>query len=69
MEIRFRFGFFLSGFAGFPQKYANHELEQTVVNVSLGVIVGAIALSIILSLNYPSKYSENGECEEKSGAA
>ncbi len=58
-----------SVFAVFPQRYANHEIERTVINVSLGVIVGAIALSIILSLIYPSRYSENEEIEEKNDAA
>src|SRR5829696_619128 len=28
------------------ERYLNHEFEQTVINISLGVVVGAIALSV-----------------------
>ena len=44
-----------SSFAVFLQRYANHEFEQTIINISLAVVVGALALSIILSLIYPAK--------------
>jgi tellurite resistance protein TerC len=47
-----------SGFAGFLQKYTHHEYEQTVINISLGIVVGAIALSIIFSLLFPPKQME-----------
>jgi tellurite resistance protein TerC len=57
-----------SAVAGFLQRYANHEYEQTVINISLGVVVGAIALSIILSLIYPPKESKIEEIEEQSHA-
>ncbi len=36
-------------------KELNHQIEQTVINISLGVVVGAIALSIIFSLLFPQK--------------
>ncbi len=39
-----------SALAIFLHKYQNHEYEQAVINISLGVVIGAIALSIILSL-------------------
>lgn len=42
-----------SGFGNFLQRYQNHEFEQTVINISLGVVVASIALSIILSLVFP----------------
>ncbi len=42
-----------SGLAVFLQKYLHHEYEQTVINLSLGIVVAAIALSIILSLVFP----------------
>ena len=42
-----------SGFSNFLQRYLNHEFEQTVINISLSVVIGAIALSIILSLIFP----------------
>jgi tellurite resistance protein TerC len=47
-----------SALSMFLQRYANHEFEQTVINISLGVVVGAIALSIIFSLIYPPKKAE-----------
>jgi tellurite resistance protein TerC len=50
-----------SAFAGFLQRYKNHEYEQAVINISLGVVAGAIALSIILSLIFPVKKSDKEE--------
>ncbi len=44
-----------AGFLGFLQRYTQHEYEQTVINISLGIVVGAIALSIICSLVFPPK--------------
>lgn len=52
-----------SSFAGLVQRYLNHEFEQAVINVSLGVVVSAIALSIILSLIFPKKKKEETEKE------
>lgn len=48
-----------SGFALLLDRYIKHEFEQTVINISLLVVVGAIALSIILSLIFPPKVSES----------
>jgi tellurite resistance protein TerC len=42
-----------STLAVFLERYRNHEFEQTAINVSLGVVVLAIALSIILSVLFP----------------
>jgi tellurite resistance protein TerC len=53
-----------SAFAVFMQRYANHEFEQTVINISLGIVVGAIALSIIFSLLYPHETEKTAEAEE-----
>ncbi|CAN5361322.1 TerC family protein [soil metagenome] len=39
-----------SPFAVFLQRYLNHEFEQQVINLSLGIVAGAIILSILLSL-------------------
>jgi tellurite resistance protein TerC len=51
-------------FAGFVRRYLNHEFEQTVINLSLGIVAGAIALSVMLSLIFPPKKSEpDGENE------
>jgi len=57
-----------SAFAAFLQRYANHEYEQTMINISLGVVVGTIALSIILSLLYPPRRSDNEELEKQINA-
>ncbi|MFM9905846.1 MAG: TerC family protein [Pyrinomonadaceae bacterium] len=35
------------------QSYVNHEFDQAVINISLGTVVGAIAVSIALSLIFP----------------
>jgi len=34
----------------FLQRYLRHEFDQTVINISLGVVAGAILISIIVSL-------------------
>ncbi len=39
-----------SGFTHFLQSYLHHEYEQTVINLSLGIVIGAIVVSIISSL-------------------
>ena len=39
----------------FLRRYLNHEFEQAVINVSLGVVVSAIILSVVLSLVFPRK--------------
>lgn len=44
-----------SGFADLVRRYVNHEFEQAVINISLSVVIGAIFLSIILSLIFPPK--------------
>ena len=50
-----------TGFAGFLEKYLHHDYEQTVINISLGIVVGAIALSIILSAIFPPPVEEKEE--------
>ena len=39
-----------AGFMHFVQRYANHEFQQNMINISLGVVVFALFLSIVLSL-------------------
>jgi tellurite resistance protein TerC len=46
-----------SGFSFFLRRFLNNEFEQITINVSLAVVVLAIALSIILSIIVPSKNS------------
>ncbi len=50
-----------STFADFIRRYQHHEFEQTVINISLGVVIFAIAFSIVLSLIFPKKADETAE--------
>ncbi len=54
-----------SGIAHFLRRYLNHEFEQAVINISLGVVIGAIFLAIILSLIFPKKKKEETEEEDQ----
>ena len=42
-----------SAFTGFLNGYLNHEFEQTVINLSLGIVIGALVIAIILSMIFP----------------
>jgi tellurite resistance protein TerC len=42
-----------SAFSRFLHHYVNHDFDQTVINLSLGVVIGALILSVILSLAFP----------------
>ena len=53
-----------SAFAVFLERYRNHEFEQAAINISLGVVVVAIALSIALSVLFPPRKTEKIEPEE-----
>lgn len=44
-----------STFAVYLERYLKHEFEQTVINISLGVVVTAITFSIVLSILFPAK--------------
>lgn len=48
-----------SAFSNFLQRFLNHEFSQAVINISLGVVVLALVLSIVFSLVFPKK--ENAE--------
>ncbi len=50
-----------SAFALFLERYNHHEYEQLVINISLGVVVAAIAVSIILSMLFPAHKNEQQE--------
>ncbi len=43
---------------GFLLRYKAHEFEQTIINLSLGVVVAALLASVILSLVFPPKHAE-----------
>lgn len=47
-----------SAFALFLERYNQHEYEQVVINISLGVVVAAIALSIVASIVFPAHKKE-----------
>lgn len=45
-------------FSNFLQRFINHEFSQAVINISLGVVVSVLVLSIVFSLAFPKKESE-----------
>jgi TerC family integral membrane protein len=53
-----------SAFADIVRRYNNHEFEQAVINISLGVVVGAILLSILISIIFPAP-AEEPDAEEE----
>jgi len=42
-----------SAFSNFLQRFINHEFSQAFINISLGVVVSALVLSVVLSLIFP----------------
>jgi len=44
-----------SAFSNFLQRYLHHEFEQTVINLSLGIVVGTIIVAVAMSLVFPRK--------------
>jgi tellurite resistance protein TerC len=42
-------------FGDFLHRYLAHEFEQAVINLSLGIVIGAIIVTIILSVMIPPK--------------
>ncbi len=53
-----------SGIAFFLQRFVEGDFKQEVINISLAVVVGAIALSIILSMIFPPKEKPELPVEE-----
>jgi tellurite resistance protein TerC len=47
-----------SAFALFLERYHNHEYEQLVINISLGVVVTSIAIAVVASILFPAKKNE-----------
>jgi tellurite resistance protein TerC len=47
-----------SAFADFLHRYKNHEFEQMVINISLGVVILSIVASIVISLIFPPPQQE-----------
>ena len=54
-----------SGFAGFLDRFLKHDYEQMVINISLLVVVGAITLSIILSILFPPRPDLQAESDNE----
>ena len=58
-----------SAFVDFLVRYKNHEFGQAVINVSLTVVVLAIAISIILSILFPLKTDEKAHDANEKAAS
>jgi tellurite resistance protein TerC len=54
-----------SAFGHFLERFLNHDFAQPVINISLGIVVAAIAFSIILSLIFPATQEHIERVEEK----
>lgn len=50
-----------SSLASFLGRFLDHEFDQTLINISLSIVVGAILVSIVLSLFFPPKSTEVSE--------
>ncbi len=57
-----------SGFAAFLHSYQNHEFEQALINISLGIVVLAILAAVLLSIVFPKK-PEDAEDDDGGEAA
>lgn len=53
-----------SVFALFLQRFVHHEFDQMVINVSLGIVVGAIMISVISSLIFPPRPTRSSGGDE-----
>lgn len=42
-----------SAFSNFLHHYVNHDFDQAVINLSLGIVIGALILSVVFSLIFP----------------
>ena len=56
-----------SAFADLLHRYHNREFEQLLINISLGVVVLALAASVILSVFIPHKSDDEPAETEKAG--
>jgi uncharacterized membrane protein (DUF485 family) len=55
-----------TGISAFLQRFLNNEFEQATINISLAIVIGAIALSIVLSMLMPGK-TETGKPDDTPG--
>jgi TerC family integral membrane protein len=56
-----------SSFAVFLHNYQNGDYNQLVINISLGVIVAALTLSVVLSIVFP-KHSDPNRADDEAPA-
>jgi tellurite resistance protein TerC len=54
-----------SAFAVFLRGFVHHDYDQLFINISLGIVVLALALSIILSLIFPPKQDAEDNASEQ----
>ena len=47
-----------SALAVFSRRFLAHEFEQAMINISLAIVVGAIAMAVVLSMVFPPKAGE-----------
>lgn len=52
-----------SAFAMFLQRFTHHEFDQIVINLSLGIVGGAIFVAVVLSLIFPPKNSVDNDSQ------
>lgn len=57
-----------SAFADLVRRYLNHEFQQAVINISLGVVAGAIFVSILISILFPPSEETVAETIEEKAA-
>ena len=50
-----------AAFGSFLERYLNQEYERTVIDLSLGIVAGTIALSALLSWLLPQKAADRSE--------
>lgn len=53
-----------SAFVGVLKGFLHHEYDQIAINVSLGIVAGAIAVAVILSLIFPHKKEADADDAE-----
>lgn len=51
-------------FTDFLQRYLHHEFEQTIINLSLAIVVGSILIAVVLSLIFPHKHTADDGMHE-----
>lgn len=58
-----------SSFGIFLRRFVNNEFNQEVINISLGIVVTSIALSVVISMLLPPKISNEQAADEEDSPA